>query len=260
MGIKYSSRFGASASSSSGNATCRATGSGLPLPAVRLLELIDQLEPDLNEVVRRALFEKPGTFEKFAAAPASVNGHHRTRGGNLVHTIEVAECALLLARYFQGVVDKQVVLASALLHDLGKCEEYELTPRGTFTSEAGKMVGHKAMGWAMAWAALEPMWKKRSKTALAVMNTLASTSGRSFDLRGPATLEAEIVSKADQLSAAADIYRESLRNSGNSYYGVKHPHMKEHPRHPVALLPEMRKVTPITQSPRLSRSQRFGGF
>jgi putative nucleotidyltransferase with HDIG domain len=258
MGVNYSRRPPSAVVSRPAASGPIATTAS-PSPKVRLLELIGQLEPVLRDVVRRALFDEPGRFDKFASAPASLNGHHRVRGGNLLHTIEVAECALLMASRFAAMVDRQIVLASALLHDLGKCEEYEQTSRGMFMSEAGKMLGHKAIGCAMVWDALEPLRKRSSRRALAVMNAVASASGRSYDLRGHSTLEAVIVSKADQLSAAADLYRESLANCGNSYFGVKHLHMAEQPRHPVALIRPPVQARQVVELPRMTRAQRFGG-
>jgi 3'-5' exoribonuclease len=261
MGLKYGSRRNGESTFSQAMATAPATTTHpANLPELRLSHLMAQLEPAFREVVQRALFDEPGRFEKFASAPASANGHHRARGGNLLHTIDVAECALMLANRYESLVDKQIVLTSALLHDLGKCEEYDQTPRGTFMSEAGKMLGHKTIGIAMVWAALEPLRRTSARRAMAVMNVVAAASGRSFDLRGHSTLEAAIVNKADQLSATADLFRESLRNSGNNYFGVRHPHLQEHPRHPVALLPATKPATVATRSPRLTRSQRFGGF
>jgi putative nucleotidyltransferase with HDIG domain len=257
MGLKYGSRSSNQRAAWQTTAVPPTTAGDLHLPEVRLLHLMDQLEPEFREVVRRALFDGPGRFEKFASAPASANGHHRARGGNILHTVEVAEMALMVASYYGSLVDKQIVLTSALLHDLGKCEEYDQTARGTFMSEAGQMVGHKTIGAAIVWAALEPLHKTSTKRALAVMNAVASSSGRSFDLRGPSTFEAAIVNKADQLSAEADLYRESLRNCGNNYIGIKHPHMQERPRHPVALRPVTKAASAPTQLPRLTRSQRF---
>jgi 3'-5' exoribonuclease len=261
MGLKYGGRRGGENTSRQSNTAAPAsTTDALNMPELRLSHLMNQLEPDFREVVQRALFEEPGRFEKFASAPASANGHHRIRGGNLLHTVEVAEIALILAGYFGSLVDKQIVLTSALLHDLGKCEEYDQTASGTFMSEAGKMLGHKAAGIAMVWAALEPLRRTSARRALAVMNAVASASGRSYDLRGHSTLEAAMVNKADQLSATADLFRESLRKCGNNYFGVRHPHLQEHPRHPVALLTTTQPAPAATQSARLSRSQRYGGM
>lgn len=256
MGIKYGSRD----RTWNGSRTLK-TGSGanarrLPLPEVRFLELMNQLDPTLREVVRRALFEDRDRFQKFASAPASTRGHHSGRSGNLLHTIDVAECALLLARHYEELVDKQVVLAAALLHDLGKCEEYQDSSGETTMSDAGEMVGHKVIGCAMVWAALEPLRTTNTERALAVMNAVASTLNRSYDLRGPATLEATIVSRADQLSAAADLYRESMRASGYSFVGVKHQHLPERPRHPYALATVVRAAEAV---PWVSaRAQRYG--
>lgn len=255
MGIKYGGRATRWGVSRPMNTSRSTQNRNLPLPELRFSNLMGELEPPLQDVVRRAFFDDPERFVKFASARASAHGHHSVRGGNLLHTIDVAECALLLAKHYEELVDKQVVLAAALLHDIGKSEEYEDTPRGAALSEAGEM-GHKLVGFGMAWAALEPLRKTNSGRAHAILNAIGCASRQSYDLRRPATLEAMIVSKADQLSAAADLFRESMRNAGNRFAGVKHPHLPERPRHPRALITDI-AASSLAQATALTRVQRY---
>lgn len=255
MGIKYNGHSPSSARFTRTTFTASAVAPRLPLPEVRLLKLMEELDPALREVIRRALFDEPGRFARFAAAPASAHGHHSVREGALVHTIDVAECAMLLANRYEACVDKQTVLAAALLHDVGKCDEYTEMPTGWDMSLVGSMVGHKVIGCAIVWAALEPLRRTSRQRALAIMNAIAFASSRSTDLRGPATLEALIVSKADQLSAAADLFRQSLRASGHVFDGVRHRHLPEQPRHPCAVSMRIESGSPGSRP--LTRAQRY---
>lgn len=215
------------------------------------MSLLQTLEPAFREVVRQALFDVNGRFTKFAMAPSSAAGHHSMPGGNLLHTLDVADCALQIAARYEGLVDNQVLLTAALLHDIGKAEEYQKLPHAVTLSEWGAMLGHKLLGCAMVWTALEPLRAQSEERALAVMNAIGSSAGRSFDMRGPATLEAIILSKADQISAAADLYRQSLQ-SCRAFQGLRHRHLAEAPRHPCALprLPDASAPKPPIQSSR----------
>lgn len=212
-----------------GGGTCRATS----MAEVTFLKLMAELEPELREAVRCAFFEPPERFEAFAAAPASLNGHHNIPGGNLRHTVDVAQKALALAGDSRHV-DRHVLLAACLLHDIGKCEEYVETAGGTRMSESGSLLGHKVSGLLISAQALQPLMAKSKLRVLTVLNAIACTS-RSYDYRGPMTLEAHILSKADQLSATSDLFEQSWRASGNRFHGKRHPHLAEPPKHPCAL-------------------------
>lgn len=198
------------------------------------LKLMGELEPELREAVRRAFFEPPERFEAFATAPSSLNGHHNSPGGNLRHTVDVAQKALALASNCSHV-DRHVLLAACLLHDIGKCEEYVQTAGRMRMSDTGRLLGHKLTGFVISSQALQPLMAKSKLRALAVLNAIACTASKSFDLRGPGTQEAHILSKADQLSATSDLYEQSWRASGGRFHGVRHPHLAELPQHPCAL-------------------------
>ena len=65
------------------------------------------------------VFGPPGLWSAFITAPSSMRGHHRERGGNLRHSVEVAEISLLLAsrKNIGQQVDRQVQITASLTHD-----------------------------------------------------------------------------------------------------------------------------------------------
>ena len=77
-------------------------------------------------------------------APCTRGGHHAYLGGLLEHTVAVAtlaqETAVLHPR-----LNSDVLLCSAILHDAGKIQEFELGA-DIELSEAGALVGHVALG------------------------------------------------------------------------------------------------------------------
>ncbi len=68
----------------------------------------------------------------FFESPAAPKKHHAYPGGLLDHTLGVTEIALRLVEVYERVygaeVDRDVVLAAALLHDLFKYYQYERDP------------------------------------------------------------------------------------------------------------------------------------
>lgn len=234
-----------------------ATSGATSPAAVTFMKLMGELEPELREAVRSAFFDPPERFVAFATAPSSLNGHHNIPGGNLRHTVDVAQKALALAGN-SSHVDRDVLLAACLLHDIGKCEEYVHTAAGMGMSESGRLLGHKATGFLIATQALQPLMARSKLRALVVLNAIACTRSRSYDFRGPMTAEAYFLSAADQVSGTSDLFEQSWRASGGRFHGRRHPHLAEPPKHPCALRSTTAYVLPALQTAHISaRAKRW---
>ena len=85
--------------------------------------------------------------EDFAArlrrAPAAKSVHHAYAGGLLEHTVAVMKLAHRLADQYPQV-DRDLLVAGAFLHDLGKVRELSGDRNAEYTDE-GKLVGHLVM-------------------------------------------------------------------------------------------------------------------
>jgi 3'-5' exoribonuclease len=85
--------------------------------------------------------------------PAAVSNHHAFIGGYLEHVVSVTRNAVLLAdRYLRDYADMQpplsrdLVVAGAILHDIGKTRELTLTPTGASYTPEGELIGHILSG------------------------------------------------------------------------------------------------------------------
>ena len=88
--------------------------------AERLHALIDSVEqPPVRALLERAFDGSREPGATFAVAPAAVRNHHAYRHGLLEHSLIVAEAAAGVASRFDSV-DRDLVVAGALLHDIGK--------------------------------------------------------------------------------------------------------------------------------------------
>ncbi len=74
------------------------------------------------------------------ACPAAKNIHHAYRGGLLEHSLSVAKLALSIADHYPHL-DRQVLLAGAIFHDLGKIWEYSYGLITDYT-DSGRLLGH----------------------------------------------------------------------------------------------------------------------
>lgn len=112
-----------------------------------LASYIDSVKnPDLRKVLS-AFFSDPVFLEEFKYGTAAMYKHHARVGGLLEHTLAVTRlCAAICERY--PSLDRDLVVVGAVLHDVGKVREFEITT-GIKTSTEGMLVGHVIIGLEM---------------------------------------------------------------------------------------------------------------
>ena len=125
--------------------------------------------------------------------PAGAYQHHSYRGGLVEHTVSVVRlCGSLcdvVEEQYGGRVDRDLVQAGAILHDIMKVYCYEETGAGGFrTSEFGGLVDHLSLMIAEMY---------RRGLPLDLVHVVAGHHGDAGPTK-PKTLEALIVSVADQ--------------------------------------------------------------
>ena len=106
--------------------------------------------PYLDSLLQ-AFFDDPKFRRRFDLAPAAMGLHHACAHGLMQHTLEVTDLAAAVAdvqsRWGYPAVSRDLVVAGALLHDLGKV--YELTwdgPEYGYTRR-GQFYGHVVIGF-----------------------------------------------------------------------------------------------------------------
>ena len=114
--------------------------------AERLHALIDSVvEPHLRALLERAFDGSREPGATFAVAPAAVRNHHAYRHGLLEHSLIVGETAAGVASRFASV-DRDLVVAGALLHDIGKTQAYTTDGMAPLMSDVGKLHGEIVIG------------------------------------------------------------------------------------------------------------------
>jgi 3'-5' exoribonuclease len=103
-------------------------------------------DPDLRALVDAFLGDAEFRAE-LRRAPCTRSGHHAYLGGLLEHTVAVATLALETCALHPRL-NSDVLIAAALLHDIGKLREFELGAEIAL-SEAGTLVGHVVLGQQM---------------------------------------------------------------------------------------------------------------
>ncbi|MDR1874907.1 MAG: HD domain-containing protein [Synergistaceae bacterium] len=183
-----------------------------PVPADKMERDFRALVDACGQPIRgflEYLFFKCGIWRDYSTCPAAVSLHHAYVGGLLEHSLAVTRSALAIARSYSGEgFDVDVVIAGALLHDLGKLESYRLSPTPEVTV-AGNVVDHIVMGYRRFMNLAEEYGLDGGPT-LAIGHILVSHHGsREFGSPVlPATPEAMVVSVADELDFRFFCWRE----------------------------------------------------
>jgi 3'-5' exoribonuclease len=98
----------------------------------------------LRVELRRAPCSTPGRAAGGGPVRAGAGSHHAYLGGLLEHTVAVAALALELCTLHPRL-DRDLLLAAALLHDLGKTREFTYGAE-IARSEEGRLLGHLELG------------------------------------------------------------------------------------------------------------------
>jgi 3'-5' exoribonuclease len=151
--------------------------------------------------------------EAFMVHPAARRNHHAYIGGLLEHSLSVARTCVFLADkyadYYPDVkppLDKDLVVAGGILHDVGKLREMQQRPEGTAHTAEGALIGHILIGRDIvreAAAAMKGQPTLDADTLLRLEHLIIAHQGRHEwgSPKLPMTPEALLVHAADDIDA-----------------------------------------------------------
>ncbi len=164
----------------------------------QLLETVQ--EPQLRDLLDRFFGERSPIWERFRDAPAAKVYHQAYRHGLLEHTVSVAQAVSAAANFFPGI-DREVAVAGALLHDIGKTVAYNDDPLAIDLTDAGRLQGEIPLGYYTVRREIEEIPGFDPALAQAVLHIILSHHG-SLEHGSPvvpATREAVLVHMIDNL-------------------------------------------------------------
>jgi len=174
-----------------------------------LLQIVEQQidhEP-LRQLVSEMLTENAAGIKRHGAA---ARNHHAFIGGYLEHTLSVVRTAVFLADKYNAYytemdppMSKSLLIAGAVLHDIGKLEELEFRPEGWSYTPRGRLVGHILIGRDMVRKKAESIPEMDEETLLRLEHIIISHQnlpewGSPIP---PSTPEALLVHFADDMDA-----------------------------------------------------------
>jgi 3'-5' exoribonuclease len=148
---------------------------------------------DLKEAVRRFLADS-AIRTRLRELPASPDAHHAYAGGLLEHTVGVATLCRESAQLHPRL-RSDLLVAAALLHDVGRIRELERGPAFRQTEE-GRLLGHIHLG-------LRLIEERAVVLDATVRAELLHAIASHHDVRAARTAEAAVLYHANQLDATA---------------------------------------------------------
>ena len=145
--------------------------------------------------------------------PAAKHNHHARLGGYLEHVLSVTRTCVYLADKYAGLypdlqppLDKDLVIAGGVLHDIGKVREMVSTPMGAEYTPSGTLIGHILQGRDILReaAARQPIAEEkllRLEHIIVAHQRLPEWGSP----KPPMTLEAMMVHYADDLDAKLEM-------------------------------------------------------
>jgi 3'-5' exoribonuclease len=156
-------------------------------------------DPALRQVVERVLFTEPVASE-FRRAPCTRAGHHAYVGGLVEHTVAVGTLVGEVCQLHPRL-DSDLLMAAALLHDVGKSREFTYGAEFGVTEE-GRLLGHLALGAEIVGSAAGELPPERRAAILhCVLSHHGAEGGRGRGGRGFGLPEALALYRLNALDA-----------------------------------------------------------
>ncbi|MDD4113467.1 MAG: HD domain-containing protein [Herbinix sp.] len=157
------------------------------------------------------IFVKDKEFmNKFKDHSAAKSVHHGFMGGLLEHTLSVANMCDFYANNYP-IINRDLLISAALLHDIGKMDELSAFPRNDYTDE-GQLLGHIFIGANKVSEKIKGIVNFPEKLAGELIHCILAHHGELEygSPKKPATIEAMALHFADNTDAKLQTMTELL--------------------------------------------------
>jgi 3'-5' exoribonuclease len=185
----------------------------IPVSTRNIEEMYKELEAYISSIQDQGLkallhniFQDSELSEKFKTTAASMKMHHAYKGGLLEHVLEVLAFAMPMIEFYPPA-NRDLVVAGVILHDIGKVEEIIWKNLAIEYSTKGRLLGHITIANEII-DRFKP--KNFDADCEALLKHIILSHHGKFEYGSPvlpATIEAKIVSLADESSAKLRGYK-----------------------------------------------------
>jgi 3'-5' exoribonuclease len=157
-------------------------------------------KPALRKLLDSFFAEGSDVWRRWSTAPAAKKYHQAYRHGLLEHSLSVAQGVSAISATFPGI-DRDIAVAGALLHDIGKIDAYETVGGAHDLTDSGKLHGEIPLGYYRVRRAIEDIPGFPADQAEALLHIVLSHHGQLEHGSPviPCTREATLVHMIDNL-------------------------------------------------------------
>lgn len=166
--------------------------------------------PYLNKLLKNIFSDE--RFDKYIKAPAGKLWHHSYISGLIEHTLEIIKICDLMCD-FHSEMNRDLLIAGAMLHDFGKIEELSFDSAFEYTDK-GKLLGHIVIASILVDEEIKKIKDFPEELKINLLHLILSHQGKLENASPvvPKTLEAITLYHADELSAKVNAYKLTLQS------------------------------------------------
>jgi len=196
---------------------------------MRLLKIAASIKSEHLKKLFDKFWDDMDFVRKFKNAPAAKKMHHAYIGGLLEHTLSMALLVDRIAGHYSGV-DRDLLIAGAILHDIGKIREFKYKYNIDYSDE-GRLLNHIVIGIMMVDEKLKELEDFPEELAVLLRHMIVSHHGtREFGSpEPPKTVEAVLLNYIDEIDSKVKgirdfIATEDPNEAWTSYHRILERH------------------------------------
>ncbi len=189
-----------------------------------VMEYVNSVKNQYLNALLKAFFVDDKEFiEEFKGHSAAKTIHHGFIGGLLEHSLSVTNMCNYFAKAYP-VLNRDLLITAALLHDIGKVKELSAFPKNDYT-DYGQLLGHIVIGCEMVSDKVREIPGFPEKLAREVKHCIVAHHGELEygSPKKPALPEAFAINLADNADAKLETISEILLGGrpqdGSEWYG-----------------------------------------
>lgn len=172
--------------------------------------------PYLNKLLKSFFVEDEEFIRKFKNHSAAKSVHHGFVGGLLEHSLGVTKLCEYYADAYP-ILNKDLLLTAAMLHDMGKVQEIAPFPVNDYTDD-GQLLGHIMIGAEEISYRIRGMEGFPTKIANELKHCILAHHGELEygSPKKPALAEAVALNMADNMDAKMETIKEMFHSAGDN--------------------------------------------
>lgn len=187
-------------------------------------EMFDQIlayvnsvkNPYLSQLLKKFFVEDKAFVDEFKKHSAAKSVHHGFLGGLLEHTLSVTNMCEYFSKAYPNI-HRDLLIAAALFHDMGKIDEIAGFPRNDYTDD-GQLLGHIFIGAQKLSATISDIDGFPKKLENELLHCILAHHGKlEFGSpKVPALMEAMALHLADNADAKLQTLTEVFKQAGDN--------------------------------------------